>query len=128
MATSVEIAGFLRSVSTAIEIGKRMLEVAQRSGNTELYNAIIELNRELVDVKLSSVNQTSQIVDLKQEITQLKERNLDAARQEAQDTLLDQRLFRLNEQQWEAFTKALDAPPSVNPALTEILAAPAPWE
>jgi uncharacterized protein (DUF1778 family) len=53
---------------------------------------------------------------------------LDAARQEAQDTLLDQRLFRLNEQQWEAFTKALDAPPSVNTALAEILAAPAPWE
>jgi uncharacterized protein (DUF1778 family) len=53
---------------------------------------------------------------------------LDAARQEAQDTLLDQRLFRLNEQQWKAFTQALDAPPSVNPALAEILATPAPWE
>ncbi|MGB8698281.1 MAG: DUF1778 domain-containing protein, partial [Thermosynechococcaceae cyanobacterium] len=53
---------------------------------------------------------------------------LDAAHQEAQDTLLDQRLFRLNEQQWAAFTQALDAPPSANAALAEILATPAPWE
>ncbi|HEY9828799.1 MAG TPA: DUF1778 domain-containing protein [Stenomitos sp.] len=53
---------------------------------------------------------------------------LDAAHQEAQDTLLDQRLFRLNEQQWDAFTQALDAPPSVNGALAEVLATPAPWE
>jgi uncharacterized protein (DUF1778 family) len=53
---------------------------------------------------------------------------LDAAHQEAQDTLLDQRLFRLNQQQWKAFTQALDAPPTVNAALTEVLATPAPWE
>jgi uncharacterized protein (DUF1778 family) len=53
---------------------------------------------------------------------------LDAAHQEAQDTLLDQRLFRLNQQQWEAFTQALDAPASVNASLAEVLATPAPWE
>ncbi len=53
---------------------------------------------------------------------------VDAAYQEAQDTLLDQRLFRLDEQQWAAFTQALDAPTSVNAALAEVLATPAPWE
>lgn len=95
MTTSVEIAGFLRSVSTAIEMGKRMLEVAQRSGNTELYNAIVELNRELVDVKLSSVNQTSQIVDLKQEITQLKGtiRELQEASKEENQLILKNNLY-----------------------------------
>ncbi|MCL1476028.1 DUF1778 domain-containing protein [Argonema antarcticum] len=53
---------------------------------------------------------------------------LDAAYQAAEQTLLERTLFLLNDEQWEAFNKALDAPPSQNEKLRQLLQTKAPWE
>jgi uncharacterized protein (DUF1778 family) len=53
---------------------------------------------------------------------------LDAAYQAAEQALLERRLFLLNDEQWEAFNKALDTPPAKNEKLRQLLQAEAPWE
>jgi uncharacterized protein (DUF1778 family) len=53
---------------------------------------------------------------------------LDAAYQKAQETLLDRRLFYLDETQWEAFNQFLDASPTDNEKLSHLLHHKAPWE
>ena len=44
------------------------------------------------------------------------------------EALLDRRVFRLDAAQYEAFKRALDAPPRPSAALRELLARPASWE
>jgi len=51
---------------------------------------------------------------------------LDAACREAENVLLDQRLFFLNDEELEAFENALKAP--VSEAIKTLLAIKAPWE
>ena len=53
---------------------------------------------------------------------------LDVATREVENTLLDQRLFLLNDAQWEAFTAALDAPVKANAKLRKLMSTPAPWD
>jgi uncharacterized protein (DUF1778 family) len=53
---------------------------------------------------------------------------LESARRHAIDVLLDQRLFILNEEQHDAFMRALDNPPPPNAKLKELMARKAPWE
>lgn len=53
---------------------------------------------------------------------------LDAACRQAEEALLDRRVFALNEEQWESFNEALNSPPTENPKLAALLAQPAPWE
>lgn len=53
---------------------------------------------------------------------------LEAATREAQSVLLDRRFFQLDEDAFERFAEALDAPPSDNPRLRKLLATRAPWE
>ncbi len=53
---------------------------------------------------------------------------LEAAKQKAEDTLLDQRLFLLDEEEIQAFTNALDNPPKPNKAFKKLMSTPAPWE
>jgi uncharacterized protein (DUF1778 family) len=50
---------------------------------------------------------------------------LETACREAQEVLLDQRVFRLDA---ETFQALLDAPPSDNPKLRRLMATKAPWE
>lgn len=52
---------------------------------------------------------------------------LESACKAAEDVLLDRRLFFLDETDFAAFSKALDAPPERNVRLRALLAAPAPW-
>ncbi len=52
---------------------------------------------------------------------------LDAARQAAEETLLDQSVFALNDEQWEAFNEALNSPPEKNEALAKTLRLKTPW-
>ena len=52
----------------------------------------------------------------------------DAARQAAEDALLDRVLFRVDADRHEAFAALLDAPPSPDKELAELLSTPAPWE
>ncbi len=53
---------------------------------------------------------------------------LDSGLHAAHDTLADRRMFILDERQWDEFTAALNAPPSDNPRLRELLARKPAWE
>jgi len=46
----------------------------------------------------------------------------------AYDTLADQRLFALSEEQWAAFNARLDAPPATNAGLADLAARVPQWE
>lgn len=53
---------------------------------------------------------------------------LDAARKAAVNTLLDQRMFLLDDAAYEKFTACLDAPARPTKALGKLLTTPAPWD
>lgn len=53
---------------------------------------------------------------------------LEAACREAENVLLDQRLFMLDQARFDAFTQALEAPVKDNPALRKLMTRKAPWE
>jgi uncharacterized protein (DUF1778 family) len=53
---------------------------------------------------------------------------LEASCREAENVLLDRRLFQLDEEAWSRFTAALDARPEANPALAALLARKPLWE
>ncbi len=53
---------------------------------------------------------------------------LDSAREAAETTLLDQRLFLLDESRYADFVACLDAPVEPTAALKQVLSAPPPWE
>ena len=53
---------------------------------------------------------------------------LETACREAENILLDQKLFVLNESDYNAFMTTLDAPVKDNPALRKLLSQNAPWE
>jgi uncharacterized protein (DUF1778 family) len=53
---------------------------------------------------------------------------LESARQHAIDVLLDQRLFVLDEEQHDAFMRALDNPPLPNAHLKRLFESQSPWE
>lgn len=52
---------------------------------------------------------------------------LDVACREAENVLLDQRLFQLDQENFEAFEAALTAPIPENAKLKALLREPAPW-
>ncbi len=53
---------------------------------------------------------------------------LEAACREAENVLLDQRLFLVDDNAWQAFETLIDAPVKDNPALLKLLNDKAPWE
>lgn len=53
---------------------------------------------------------------------------LEASCREAESVLLDRRYFALDAGAFEAFTTALDAPPTANPRLRRLLSGKAPWD
>lgn len=53
---------------------------------------------------------------------------LEAACQEAENVLLNQRLFSLNEGDYDVFKAMMDAPVQDNPAIKELLSSQSPWE
>lgn len=53
---------------------------------------------------------------------------LDVACREAENVLLDQRLFQLDDKALAAFDAALEAPVPDNAKLKSLLANPSPWE
>jgi uncharacterized protein (DUF1778 family) len=53
---------------------------------------------------------------------------LDTVRQVAEDTVLDQRLFVLDQEQWNEFTRLLDAQPKPNERLDALLNRRPVWE
>ncbi len=53
---------------------------------------------------------------------------LDVACREAENVLLDQRLFQLNDEEYEAFESALSAPLAENAKLKSLIKETSPWE
>lgn len=53
---------------------------------------------------------------------------LEAACREAENILLDQRLFMVSEETFNTYTTLLDAPVKDNPALRKLMNRKAPWE
>jgi uncharacterized protein (DUF1778 family) len=53
---------------------------------------------------------------------------IDAAYHAAQEVLLDQRLFLLNNEQWNSFNAKLDTHPKSNEKLVQLFQKKAPWE
>ena len=53
---------------------------------------------------------------------------LEAACREAENVLLDQRLFLVDDKALQAFETLIDAPVKDNPALRKLLRDKAPWE
>lgn len=53
---------------------------------------------------------------------------LEIACREAEDVLLDQRVFILDAETFQKFKALLDATPSENPKLRKLMATKAPWE
>ena len=53
---------------------------------------------------------------------------LEAACREAENVLLDQRLFLVQDEVYEAFEALLNAPVNDNPALRRLLNSKSPWE
>jgi len=53
---------------------------------------------------------------------------LEASLHEAQDVLLNQTFFALDEERFDRFTALLEAPPQPTEELRAFLATPAPWE
>lgn len=53
---------------------------------------------------------------------------LENATRAAEEALLDRRVFHLDADQYEAFERALNAPPQPSAELRKLLAEPAPWE
>jgi uncharacterized protein (DUF1778 family) len=58
----------------------------------------------------------------------LSEFMLDSARQRAEDTLLDQRIFFLDDDAHESFVAMLDHPAPMDPAAVSRLNRKAPWK
>lgn len=53
---------------------------------------------------------------------------LEAACREAENVLLDRRLFQMDDKAYQAFEALLNAPVNDNPALRTLLNSKAPWE
>lgn len=53
---------------------------------------------------------------------------VESARREAIDVLLDQRLFTLDAERYDAFMQALDNPPAPGPKLRALLARKPAWQ
>ncbi|RUM91029.1 MAG: DUF1778 domain-containing protein [Thiomicrospira sp.] len=53
---------------------------------------------------------------------------MDVACREAENVLLDQRLFQLNDEAFSAFTNALEAPVKTNVKLEKLLSESSSWE
>jgi uncharacterized protein (DUF1778 family) len=53
---------------------------------------------------------------------------LEAAIQRAEEVILDQQLITVDEERYNRFVAALDAPPASNPRLQRLMETKAPWE
>lgn len=90
------------------------MAIAKKS---EVVNIRVEQNqRDLIDAAASLCGKTRSAFIL------------EAATSAASEALLERRVFVLNEEQWDAFNAALDAPAKKNEKLAKLLATKSPWE
>ena len=90
---------------------------ATRSRRDTVVNVrMSRLSRDLIDEAAEAVGKTR------------SEFIVESARTHAIDVLLDRRLFSLGVERYDAFLKALEAPPAPNERLRKLMKAKAPWQ
>lgn len=89
-----------------------------------------ERQRRGVTINLRAPRQIRELIDLAARVLgkSRTEFVLDSARSRAEDVLLDQRIFVLDEERYVEFLKILEQPPKPPEALKALLATKAPWE
>ncbi len=95
------------------------IEISEDSSQTRDININIRAKRTQRDL----IDQTAEMLS--------KTRSdfmLETVCREAEDVLLDQRVFTLDAETFKKFQAMLDAPPSENPKLCKLMATPPPWE
>ena len=95
-------------------IASAVTPVAETKGSINL--RISTQTRQLIDEAASALGKTR------------TEFMIDSARQNAIDVLLDQRLFVLDPEDYDAFLEALDNPPSPGPKLKALMSRTPAWE
>jgi uncharacterized protein (DUF1778 family) len=97
----------------------RPTETSENSGQTRDININIRAQRRQRDL----IDQAAELLG--------KTRSdfmLETACREAEDVLLDQRIFTLEPEAFRKFQAMLDAPPGENPELRKLMATKVPWE
>ena len=89
---------------------------ATRAKSANIHIRIAPEKREMIDRAAHALGKTR------------SEFILDAVTRAAENTLLDQRMFSVDDTQWQAFLDALDEPPAKNDALGTLLHTSPPWE
>ncbi len=95
---------------------KRVRMKSERARGTTINLRIPRKTRDLIDAAATTLGKSR------------TEFMLDVARQHAVDVLLDQRIFVLDDAQFEAFDAALAHPPRANAQLKRLFSAKSPWE
>jgi uncharacterized protein (DUF1778 family) len=107
-----------RSTSSE-DLGHATIAVAERGSTSDIKGSInlrIETNtRQLIDDAAAILGKTR------------TEFMIETARRQAIDVLLDQRLFALNSERYNAFMHALDNPPAPGPKLRSLLRRVPAW-
>jgi uncharacterized protein (DUF1778 family) len=82
------------------------------------------------NIHIRAPQQTKQLIDTAASVVgkTLSEFVLDSARQHAIDVLLDQRLFVLDSDKYDAFLAVLDNPPLAGPALKALMTRRPLWQ
>lgn len=89
-----------------------------------------EVQRRDVNINLRAPAQIKELIDRAARLLgkTRSEFMLDSARKCAEDVLLDQRFFMLDEKRHAALSKSLSEPPRPTAALRKLLASKSPWE
>jgi uncharacterized protein (DUF1778 family) len=89
-----------------------------------------ERRQETGTINLRVPERTRQLIDTAAAIVgkSRTEFMLDSARQNAIDVMLDQRLFVLDAEQYDAFVRTLDNPPAAGPRLKALMTKKPLWE
>jgi uncharacterized protein (DUF1778 family) len=87
----------------------------QKSG-ANIHVRVPQQTKQLIDSAASAVGKT------------LSEFVLDSARRDAINVLIDQRLFVLDADKYDAFVRALDHPPPAGKALKALMRRRPPWQ
>jgi uncharacterized protein (DUF1778 family) len=95
---------------------KEPLAIARPRPDTTINLRVSRMVRDLIDNAASLLGKTR------------TDFIVESARNHAIDVLLDQRLFNLESNQYEAFLKVLDEPPMPNDRLKRLMTSKAPWE
>lgn len=88
----------------------------ERRDTTTINLRVSKRTRELIDTAAAAVGKSR------------TEFMLESARQHATDVLLDQRLFVLDPEQYDAFVRVLDHPPPAGPHLKALMKKRPLWE